>query len=156
MVGAGRWLARIVLGITLPFVAANALEPPRSAVGARSPLRGEVVVAADDGIFVLDARARTLRRLTRGDDDLAPSWSPDGRRLAYADARGSDPAAGLAIELIDPNSPRRARRRLAPGAVGPIRWSPDGSRLAFLARNDALEIVRLDGRGRRRLVHEAA
>ena len=55
-----------------------------------------------------------------------PSWSPDGLRLAFAQASadGSDPA----IYVVDRDGANLTR--LADGD-GPADWSPDGTWLAF-------------------------
>jgi Tol biopolymer transport system component len=77
-------------------------------------------------------------------------FSPDGKRVAY----GAD-GCGVCIARVD----GRGRRRLAvAGARGPVAWSPDSKRLAFVisrsprATKGVLAVARPNGRGLRRLV----
>ncbi|MFG1922989.1 serine hydrolase [Cryptosporangium sp. NPDC048952] len=81
-----------------------------------------------DQLWLVDTDGGTPRRLTRGDSDTAPSWSPDGTRLAFLrdsqiavlDVAGGEPEVVTGLPL---------------GAGAP-RWSPDGTRLAFTAPVD--------------------
>jgi dipeptidyl aminopeptidase/acylaminoacyl peptidase len=71
------------------------------------------------------------RRLTRGISDSAPRLSPDGSVLAFLrpDARGR-----AQIHLMDPRGGEPMPITDAPLGVGEFDFSPDGSRIAFLAR----------------------
>jgi hypothetical protein len=71
--------------------------------------------------------------------ESAPSWSPDGTRLAYA---GGD---DLYVTTLDGS---RVRVLIRNGSAPA--WSPDGRRLAF-ERNGDLWTVSTSGRGTRRL-----
>ena len=72
----------------------------------------------------------------------APAWSPDGRRVAYADETG--------VHLIGvADRPPLARHRDARRHARPV-WSPDGARIAF-ERGGAIWLVVADGTGQRRL-----
>jgi Tol biopolymer transport system component len=74
----------------------------------------------------------------------APSWSPDGARLAF-ERRG-----GVYVASADGRGPQRLTRRVAGQPV----WSPDGSRIAFVSNFTNPEVARIytigvDGRGLR-------
>lgn len=66
-------------------------------------------------------------QLTRGSDDHAPAWSPDGRRIAFL--RAADGPAQVWILPADGGEPEQVTT-LPLGAGTPV-WSPDGTRLAF-------------------------
>jgi tricorn protease len=78
---------------------------------------------------------------------LGPSWSPDGKRLAYW-TRGS--------HLYIVNADGRQRRRLTRG-IDPV-WSPDGRWIAFVEdsprRCFQIFVIRPNGRDQRVLTNE--
>ncbi|WP_342118317.1 S9 family peptidase [Pseudoduganella sp. OTU4001] len=65
-----------------------------------------------------------------------PSWSPDGKALAFV---GSDSRAGSAWLYVTPAAPGGKTRSVATvkGVASTARWSPDGRTLALLATPDA-------------------
>src|SRR5262249_12336326 len=73
-----------------------------------------------------------------------PDWHPDGTRIAYTAIDRSIVVVDLeGTSLITIPSPPAANNLLS-GAITEIRWSPDGTRLAFLLRN-TLYVVDADG-----------
>ncbi|MFC0675927.1 S9 family peptidase [Brachybacterium hainanense] len=71
------------------------------------------------------------RRLTRGLADAAPAFSPDGARLAFLrpDAQGR-----RQLQVIDARGGEPIVLTDLPLGVASFAWSPDGSRIAVLAR----------------------
>jgi serine/threonine-protein kinase len=61
------------------------------------------VARPTSAIWLLDRRQGTLTRLTFDSSDTRPSWTPDGRRVAYVRQRGS--AADLRIINADGSAP---------------------------------------------------
>lgn len=100
------------------------------------------------GLFVMKETGKGLKRLFNGPSFRSPSWSPDGRRIAFA--------RGLGISVV--RSDGRGLKRLTSGSRGfadmhPA-WSPDGSRVAFVrgTRNGQyVEVVAAGGGRARRL-----
>jgi TolB protein len=88
------------------------------------------------GIFVMDADGTNVRQLTQfqpnsGSADHSPSWSPDGRRIAFIRVTA---ALRSAIYTVNANgSGLRRVRRMPPDrpGAGTPNWSPDGTRLLF-------------------------
>ncbi len=80
-------------------------------------------------------------QLTRGDKDSQPSWSPDGRQLAFVSSRAGKPQ----IYLLPTGAGGEARTltSMENGAHTPD-WSPDGRQIAFLSPMSAEERARGD------------
>jgi hypothetical protein len=99
--------------------------------------------AVGGGVFVVRRSGRVRLLSARG---LSPSWSPDGRRLAYV-----APAAGglTDVYVADADGKRRAWLTRTPRAAesGP-RWAPGGRRLV-VERDGRLFVIRADRRGER-------
>jgi dipeptidyl aminopeptidase/acylaminoacyl peptidase len=76
--------------------------------------------------------AEAPRRLTNGKHDGAPSWSPDGKTLAFLrslEDSGNVGSPQLYLLRLDGGEPERLTN-LKSGAGAPV-WSPDGKALAF-------------------------
>jgi len=70
-----------------------------------------------------------VRLTNNGRDDIAPSWSPDGSRIAFA----APVRADMRIFTIAPDgSDEREIATSAPAVCCVLAWSPDGGRLAFI------------------------
>ena len=87
-------------------------------------------------IFVVDVDAGgDPTQLTSGDfEDGAPTWSPDGTRLAFASARDADWDIKLASDIYTLDLRGGEPRKLTRGDGGcstPV-WSPDGATIAFV------------------------
>ena len=104
--------------------------------------------SGSENIFVIHADGSNDIRLT--DDTLTsvfPEWSPDGSTILFLGERaeGGYPL----LHRIDPDgSNRRAFLDLCPFYVSNVRWSPDGSRIAFNCSgtyNTLIHTIRADG-----------
>jgi len=92
----------------------------------------------DTAIFAVPADGRDApRRLTAGNRDTAPRWSPDGKRLAFvrASERDGKTQPGQIYVLAMDGGEARPVTELAAGAGNPA-WSPDGMRLAFTSATE--------------------
>lgn len=110
-------------------------------------------------IYVIRADGTgTPRALTSNkDEERAPSWSPDGRRVVFSCRRGTKPDFDICVMNADGSG----ERRLTDSPLGDLTpsWSPDGSRIVFhrpkgrgLGAWD-LWIVNADGTGESRLTN---
>jgi dipeptidyl aminopeptidase/acylaminoacyl peptidase len=118
-----------------PIVACTALVRERPLEPAHR--RVAVVDLEGGGFTLLDVAL---------DECAAPSWSPDGSRLAVV---GSSDRGAAAIVLTGPPHALTATATSdLPGFVEAAHWSPDGSRLALQVALPGAEISDVYGSGR--------
>jgi len=87
-----------------------------------------IAFVGDDQIYVINSDGTGLRRLTSTGRNWAPTWSPDGQRIAFV----SDRAAGFQLHVMNADGSNVVRR---PSSTSPSyypTWSPDGLRIAFV------------------------
>jgi dipeptidyl aminopeptidase/acylaminoacyl peptidase len=89
-------------------------------------------------IGVFEVASKTTKMITKGNtDDGSPSWSPDGKQIAFISKRGhADPDRTSnedlwVVEAREDAEPRQLTKTEA-GEGGRPAWSPDGSRIAAL------------------------
>ena len=85
-------------------------------------------------LHVLDVETKDCRQVTEGDWHAgAPSWSPDGRKLAFAAATAPDADLTLRTPVYIVDVADAAAEpvlvALEEGVGGPTTWTPDGSAL---------------------------
>ena len=71
------------------------------------------------------------RRLTAGDKDSDPKWSPDGRWIAFTAKRKDDDEAQ--IYLIAPDGGEARRLTKVANGCAALKWFADGRRIAFVS-----------------------
>ncbi|MEO8576280.1 MAG: hypothetical protein ABI556_06265, partial [Gemmatimonadales bacterium] len=99
-----------------------------------------------------------VQRLTfgRGSDNGGPTFSPDGRQIAFFSSRSRFPqiytmdADGTNVQLLTPFTPGVRSYRAAPD------WSPDGRAVAYEQQNGDFQVWMIDIRARepRQLTNE--
>jgi TolB protein len=111
-----------------------------TAVGGRphsAPTRGLIAfshgVTGDREIYTVAEDGSNLRRITfNTGTDHTPSWSPDGKKLAFISHRGEG------VEIYSMNRDGSGIRQLTnledkTVGIADLAWSPDGRKIAFSA-----------------------
>ena len=128
----------------------NALQPSWS-----TDERRIAVAKPGAGIYVIDVRDGSARRLTRGESDEAPAWSPDGKQILF---QRQVTATNLEIYMVGPNGGRAHRLTRDPGQQLHPAWSADGRKIAFAEQhrsgNWVIYSINADGSGRRQITDE--
>ncbi len=104
----GRWVAYRVAG----------------ADSADNVYRSDLWLSASDG----SVHRRLTWTLEAGESE--PTFSPDGRHLAFVSRRQDDETSQIYVLRLDGGGEARPVTRLETGAFSPV-WSPDGRRIAF-------------------------
>lgn len=130
----------------------------QGASGASNRAEGAVDASAriayscNGSICVINPDGSGRQQLTRDlFIDSYPSWSPDGRSIAFTGNLGR-----AVIDIIDVDG--TARRRITPRSRDDAlpAWSPDGRRIAFDNNTTRqIDLMTIDG-GRRPLTHRAS
>jgi Tol biopolymer transport system component len=109
-------------------------DPDRHEAGPRFSPDGTLIAfhesEGEGGIFVAGATGESVRRVT--DTGFEPSWSPDGKQIAYATEEVIDPASRISVSelFVVPLAGGPARRLVEGDAVQPS-WSPSGRRIVY-------------------------
>jgi hypothetical protein len=87
------------------------------------------------GIYVSDANGQGVRRVSGPGFASVPSWSPDGRRIAFVRSEAARPRVWniWIVDVATGNSTRITSHRI--GQPWGAAWFPDGNRIAYSNEN---------------------
>jgi TolB protein len=102
-------------------------------------------------VYTVRPDGRRLRRVARTYSAGRPTWSPDGRRIAFLDFAPAAAQNRWRITVVRTDGSGRRRVGVATSDRTLV-WSPDGTRLLWQNAPDRIVLGRADGRGRPRLL----
>jgi Tol biopolymer transport system component len=105
--------------------------------------------SGNDELYVLDMNGpgQALPITTTSEDELDPSYSPDGSRIAYTVDVGY---GSTRIYMKNSDGSGTVALTTGDGKDGDPSWSPDGTRIVF-TRNGEVWLMNADGNGKVRL-----
>jgi Tol biopolymer transport system component len=130
-------MRRRVLVVALVALAAGGAAERLSAQG---PAAGEILFQSDrEGptrLFILDLATNTQRRVGSAGDwfDEEPSWSHDGRRIAFSSTRGG--GGNLDIWIMNADGSALQRLTTHPAPEQDPAWAADDKSLFFTGERD--------------------
>ena len=85
-------------------------------------------VTAEIFVIKADGKGKRERLTNNSEEERAPQWSPDGKRIAYMCRKG-----GSDFEICVMNADGTGQRQLTDNALGDLTcsWSPDGQKIVF-------------------------
>ena len=110
-------------------------------------------VTAEIYIIDADGTGKPTRLTNNAEEERAPSWSPDGKRIVFMCRRG-----GSDLEICVMNADGTGQVQLTENSVGDLTpsWSPDGKKIVFHRRIGGpgqfqLILINADGTGEKQL-----
>jgi TolB protein len=106
-------------------------------------------------IYMIDAEgmSKPTRLTNNAEEERAPAWSPDGKRIVFSCRRG-----GPDFEICVMNADGTAQVQLTENTIGDLTpsWSPDGKQIVFHRRVGGqgqfqLFLINADGTGEKQL-----
>ncbi len=110
-----QWIWRLILPIAI------------AALPASGPARAADVVLDDPGTYLVEVSSGRAVKVGRRSQ---VAWAPDSKTVAVSEIGAESPTPRLHLMPV-PDGPTRSIRIAEQGEVNYLRWSPDGSRLAF-------------------------
>jgi Tol biopolymer transport system component len=156
-------LKRWRFGLLLAVAAGALLVPLAHAASSEAGNAGRIAFVKCDlatfsvcDIFTMRPDgSKQVQLTTSGNENAAPSWSPDGRKIAYESADSG------VFQIWVMNSDGSGKTQLTSDLTDHFRpgWSPNGKRIAYVSEASGSRnvwVMQADGSGQTQVTHETS
>ena len=135
--------------IALLFISINPSASIPAAAAVQAPVNGRIAFINENALFTVNPDGSGQLMLISGGMNQAPSWKPDGTKIAFGRRGNADPS--FAIHTINPDGTGLQKISTDPSNDSQPTWSPDGTKIAFansLGGTPEIAVMNADGSNR--------